>query len=266
MRTKISIVGLLWCLVSVSAPIRSNLGGENTEWLENWNPTAADYVMDGLVCMWDAIENGGPGIHDPTLNKATWVEWCGTGWQFDYDQGGFFGDDWFGQTGQTAKSCESPTASNLRSEVLYDTYTWEVALGEIFADDLTGNVNEYLMGTYKRDDSTFGSWRDIFYYSPSTGKMGNSDTFPFVTVSPYSRFNLVSIHNYDTLTSTAICYVDGRLASARTRTLPAAYLPRYYYGQYWYHKCHCIRIYDRVLSDSELAWNRLVDAVRFGKK
>ena len=30
-------------------------------------PTARDYVQDGLVAMWDGIENAGWGVHDTTI-------------------------------------------------------------------------------------------------------------------------------------------------------------------------------------------------------
>jgi len=38
-------------------------------------PTARDYVQDGLVAMWDGIENAGWGVHDP--NATTWKDLSG---------------------------------------------------------------------------------------------------------------------------------------------------------------------------------------------
>lgn len=38
-------------------------------------PTARDYVQDGLVAMWDGIENAGWGQHDDSA--TTWVDLCG---------------------------------------------------------------------------------------------------------------------------------------------------------------------------------------------
>lgn len=34
-------------------------------------PTARDYVQDGLIAMWDGIENAGWGVHD--ANATTWI-------------------------------------------------------------------------------------------------------------------------------------------------------------------------------------------------
>ena len=41
-------------------------------------PTASDYVQDGLVAMWDGIENAGWGVHDP--NATTWKDLTGNGY------------------------------------------------------------------------------------------------------------------------------------------------------------------------------------------
>ena len=39
-------------------------------------PTARDYVQDGLVAMWDGIENAGWGVHDAAA--TTWKDLVGT--------------------------------------------------------------------------------------------------------------------------------------------------------------------------------------------
>lgn len=38
--------------------------------------TARDYVQDGLIAMWDGIENAGWGVHDP--NATTWKDLVGS--------------------------------------------------------------------------------------------------------------------------------------------------------------------------------------------
>lgn len=40
-------------------------------------PTAADYVQDGLIAMWDGIENAGLGVHDQ--NATVWKDLTGNG-------------------------------------------------------------------------------------------------------------------------------------------------------------------------------------------
>ena len=51
-------------------------------------PTARDYVQDGLVAMWDGIENAGWGVHDP--NATVWKNLVGAedmefNQSFEYD-------------------------------------------------------------------------------------------------------------------------------------------------------------------------------------
>ena len=50
-------------------------------------PTARDYVQDGLVVMWDGIENAGPGVHsDSTLDFKDLVTGssCGVGYEYGW--------------------------------------------------------------------------------------------------------------------------------------------------------------------------------------
>ena len=63
------------CWLAVSAPVRSMLGADGAEKGDEWNPTAADYIQDGLIVMYDAIENAGVGLHDP--NATVWTELVG---------------------------------------------------------------------------------------------------------------------------------------------------------------------------------------------
>lgn len=68
-------------------------------------PTARDYVQNGLVAMWDGIENAGWGVHDP--NATVWKElisgtdctysdangtpnWVANGWESVVTDGKYF--------------------------------------------------------------------------------------------------------------------------------------------------------------------------------
>ena len=53
-------------------------------------PTARDYVQDGLVAMWDGIENAGWGQHD--ASATTWADLIG-GHVLNVDNGGSWADD-----------------------------------------------------------------------------------------------------------------------------------------------------------------------------
>ena len=48
------------------------LGARTAAWAKRGGgvPTAKDYVQDGLVAMWDGIENAGWGVHDPNATVS----------------------------------------------------------------------------------------------------------------------------------------------------------------------------------------------------
>lgn len=53
-----------------------NLGARTAMWSGGAKrPTARDYVQDGLIAMWDGIENAGWGVHDP--NATVWKDLVG---------------------------------------------------------------------------------------------------------------------------------------------------------------------------------------------
>lgn len=71
MRNILTSLFCIMCAVCFSAPVKSNLGAKSLEYIEGETaiPTASDYVLDGLVAMWDGIENAGWGVHDENATK-----------------------------------------------------------------------------------------------------------------------------------------------------------------------------------------------------
>ena len=68
----IIFIGILTSLNA--SPVSSIIGGKSISFSNadsTSSYTAADYVQDGLVCMWDAIENVGWGVHDDTATHWT---------------------------------------------------------------------------------------------------------------------------------------------------------------------------------------------------
>jgi len=57
-------------------------------------PTARDYVQNGLVAMWDGIENAGWGVHDAAT--TVWKDLAGDNNFQNFDNGVFWGDNFFG--------------------------------------------------------------------------------------------------------------------------------------------------------------------------
>jgi hypothetical protein len=84
MRKTLTLWISLLALVVSGVPIRSNIGAKNIGFIEEETTayTAADYVQDGLVAMWDGIENVGVGIHDSSAQ--CWIDLTGNGYDIDF--------------------------------------------------------------------------------------------------------------------------------------------------------------------------------------
>lgn len=78
MRKSVSIVVSLVWIVCAGYPTRSNVGANHIYYCpqeEQQAYTASDYVQEGLVSQWDGIENAGYGIHDGLA--TTWIDLVG---------------------------------------------------------------------------------------------------------------------------------------------------------------------------------------------
>ena len=84
MKKVLMVIGIAaYAFVSSSAPVKSLVAARSvvSTTSENVSYTAADYIQDGLVAMWDGIENAGWGVHDE--NATVWKNLLGdTGYDF----------------------------------------------------------------------------------------------------------------------------------------------------------------------------------------
>ena len=91
------------------------LGARMAAWAKS-GYTAKDYVQDGLIAMWDGIENAGWGVHNP--NATVWKNLVGTedmvfnqSFEYDiYNDSVLFRDD--NRSGRRARSQMSITMTN----------------------------------------------------------------------------------------------------------------------------------------------------------
>ena len=67
--------------------------------------TARDYVQDGLIAMWDGIENAGWGTHDP--NATVWKDLAGNR-DFSLTSHGLFGTSYLACGGLGAAAIGAP--------------------------------------------------------------------------------------------------------------------------------------------------------------
>lgn len=90
MRRAFALHAIFLCVAASTclnaSTVRSALGGIRISAVQRGQApayTSADYVQDGLLCMWDGIENVGLGEHDDA--SQVWVDLSGNGFDLTVD-------------------------------------------------------------------------------------------------------------------------------------------------------------------------------------
>lgn len=245
MRAKtMTILGILVASAVSAAPVRSNISCEGAEDENNWEPTASDYIQDGLVSMLDAIENSGLGEHD-SLSK-TWVNLVPGGTTVS-SQGFYFGEDYL--TVSTTLYSISLSTSERETFEAGDDFTVEFL---VEAGDSTWNTPFLL---YTSGLSTFVS----FYNIPKRAWYGQTLLAPQggnnQTVGETILLTFIREGNFGRL------YIDGAFCTEKKVDNLISCDKMYFYATA--HKQKAIRFYDRALNESEIKYNYLVDRIRF---
>ena len=224
--------------------------------------SARAYVQDGLIAQWDAIENAGYGQHDgaPTV----WKDLSRSGYDIALPASGVVVSDKTLQLSQTnmvrtipelsphgifhgeayAAADRDYVSSDNRREVFYN---YQIAL--FFRNEKTGLV----CGAYDTSND-----KSTYWYAP--GKPTLADAQAFHTYSIFSSTGVGSSYS-----------CDGALPTDITSSFISAWAVNVYgingdlhfgspevtlnYGG--------VRLYKRKLTDAEVAWNAMIDRVRF---
>ena len=205
-------------------------------------PTARDYVQDGLIAMWDGIENAGWGTHDP--NATEWKDLVG-----DNDitlVGGVFGDTALICNGTQYGGHNDNVVNAVQIELVANTKQqkrrcWIASTGQSLSSKYSGFVGWYDRGL------CFG-----LYDTARSLTLGTAISYSFAVNSNRTFENnaLVATESGKSdLTPQAqrgICVVVG---GQKNNPLMC--------------DIHCIRIYSRALTDEEIAHNYKIDKERF---
>ena len=205
-------------------------------------PTARDYIQDGLIAMWDGIENAGWGVHNP--NATEWKDLVG-----DNDitlVGGVFGDTALICNGTQYGGHNDNVVNAVQIELVANTKQqkrrcWIASTGQSLSSKYSGFVGWYDRGL------CFG-----LYDTARSLTLGTAISYSFAVNSNRTFENnaLVATESGKSdLTPKAargICVVVGGQMNNPL-------------------KCdiHCLRIYSRALTDEEIAHNYKIDKERF---
>ena len=231
-------------------------------------PTAREYVQDGLVAMWDGIENEGWGVHDSAA--AGWKELSGNGWDFSLDPNKnrvSFGDSYIdmknvGANGVCAAYTPKGFIGNGYSclEIVYEPYNKSMDIFNPGGDSQSKNSDFgfYASPTYIQFGTQNGKdrWRYAFdsennkpYYAACNIDKNNGNIHHgFVNGVPVNRTDSSASTGYYRGTHSSIGgrYTNGFVAD---------------YGASG--KIFALRLSNRFLTDAEIAANYAIDKARF---
>ena len=200
--------------------------------------SSADYVQDGLVAHWDAIDNAGRGVHDS--NATNWVNLVGGGMDLIVDKGVW---------GASELYCDGVLAAHATNTLEYLT------LEIVFNNAKTGanawlfsnGVNKYCVLAGGRVQ--WCNYRGITTFSYNTT---GSHTLSWVNdKAAYIDGASTSYGDYNDYWNIGPRYVH---LGIRADDNKHAFIGKYF----------SIRAYNRELTAEEIAANAAVDTARFG--
>ena len=235
-------------LGAYSSPVRSVLGSRDGINRPAGSPTAKDYVQDGLIAMWDGIENAGWGLHDSS--PTAWKDLVG-GNEIsivDGNQTVNYKSVIFTSTGAGGKlasqvwdigSCEfcgTVTSSNSGSAI----FSFNTLASSGFALNVLWHLNSTIGAGNRQKGYVFSRGVPMTMYS----EFGSDGLFPKAMNG--------EIREPDGVTE--YYSLNGNLFGFGFRNTNYPYSGTVY----------CLRVYSRALSESEIASNSSIDKVRFG--
>ena len=240
--------GLAAIMAAGKAPaafVRSLVAARNTMMAGGGKLSAKSYVQDGLVAMWDGIENAGWGVHDP--NATEWIELVTNKVCPFVNSIGHFEADRFvsGQGGGV------------------NIGTWVFQTLEVVVARFGGSY--CIVSPYKANASSHHVIFASNAYVPNAANAGNKVQFdrydlPHTVsfVSDRSSVNAPCVTYGDSILSTNGKYNDYWSIGAPGYITYATDRNRYSYAD-----VYSLRLYSRALTAAEVATNYAIDKARF---
>lgn len=216
-------------------------------------PTARDYVQDGLIAMWDGIENAGWGVHNP--NATEWKDLIGGGGDLPVitSQSLYFSSD-----ALVAIGGKYAGFGDIPQVALSGDFTYEVCWSR---------DTKFIESADSRNE--FGLLRiDVFRGKLFVISSPNNrcDYTPPINVREGVRFTQSMVGQYGASSASALVYCNGIPLSNGVLASGNYNNTRIAYGSGWSepssHHCN-IRLYSRTLTAEEITRNYRIDKERF---
>lgn len=225
--------------------------------------SAKDYIQDGLVAMWDGIENAGWGVHD--ANATVWTELITNTKSAKFDTAFKWEKDCLNTKGGT-KSSNSLAPVNIMTDRAPGTaYTIEVIVKDYVSTGATRNLfsvsnstaislSTYLRNNIEQINAYFNNGSYFYYGTNSSSALEGSHTFTMVCDG-----------------KTPKVYIDGVYVAPKAGGLIGALAPNANSLVYFawnnpslHSEKYCrIACYKSALSAEEVAYHYRIDRARF---
>jgi len=226
-------------------------------------PTAKDYVQNGLIAMWDGIENAGWGTHNPSA--TVWKDLIGNR---DWTLGTSTSYEW------TANSLDAKNQNAATQDFIDGSLVTTVEVCAVVKSQTIPPIGNFAFIIFGRDyRSVSGPYYGLLFRNPSPqvfalmaeksfftesyhefSGIPASFSFPnFAINNEYGFFNGISrapngsnTLDYNATTRGTVARIGG----TAQQSMPI--------------EVYNIRLYSRALSASEIAANYAIDKARFG--
>ena len=213
--------------------------------------TARNYVQDGLIAMWDGIENAGWGVHDP--NATIWKDLAGSGYDFQIPSAGV----------EIKKDCIRKSIGASISTILPETSRPEFSV-EIVINIINVGLESGII--WAANPSWVGGF--LFYRSSQHFQF----YYPWKIIINLNYSDNIGIKkswsiNWKPSAQNLFCD-NSILASTKDKIDNRNILSRWFLGEYNGNnhsevEYYCVRLYSRALTADEIAHNYEIDKARF---
>ena len=213
-------------------------------------PTARDYVQDGLVAMWDGIENAGWGTHDP--NATTWVDLSGNNNTLELKNGAHFDTNSLVSADRNKLTAQFKPDGSLGYNTIETCGFWDSSRNPSGLICFGNSISHARMLSVTKASVQVQSGR--FQYPIPSDLQREKNTWAATYVGSTPKPYVAGVEISTTPTQNDWNY--------QNRPFGLSGASNYYLwnfvGNYY-----CVRLYSRALTADEIAANYAIDKARF---
>ena len=244
--------GTLAAGAALAHPIRSVVGSANSGYAidDSPIPTAEDYIQDGLVSLWDCIENVGLGEHNP--DSTEWIDLV-AGRKFT----------------QVAFESDCACVVQATRGCSFNAFHFDSTSTELVCCRLAGSTqnHSFQSAQYVRINGTAGARGFSAQRYPIKNRqyIGTMHTAVITDAVPEEVNYLASTFEYVDGIGYSKYFLNGRQIDAREWQQEIEFYSMGIYNSLSpNNRFFRISLYDRVLGADEIAYNYDIDSRRFG--